>query len=287
MPIGDSELILNADGSIYHLNLIPEDISDTIILVGDPNRVPLVSRHFDSIDLIKQKREFLTHTGVCNGKKLTVLSTGIGAGNIDIVLNELDALVNIDLSTREVKKQHQVLNLIRIGTSGAIQPSIPVDSFLVSESAVGFDGILHFYKSQTASDAMENALKAHFSWEDFGIVPYAAKGGESLINSFSSKPFLTGITVTNGGFYGPQGRSLRLEPQLIDFHTKLQSFQFNGKQLTNLEMETATIYGLAQLLGHQALSLNAILANRPMGTFSKDPRKTVESLITQSLEVLT
>ncbi len=288
MPIGESELILNADGSIYHLNLLPEDIASTIIVVGDPGRVEQVSRYFDSIEIAKEKREFLTHTGYLNGQRITVLSTGIGTGNIDIVMNELDALANIDFATREVIPEPKSLNIVRIGTSGAIQTDIPVDSFLLSEFAVGLDGILHFYeKERIEIDAMTQALRVHLSWQDDGIVPYTSKCDKNLQKVFNSNRIRLGITATNAGFYAPQGRELRLKPKMSDFHSKLASFKFEGRQITNLEMETATIYGLAELLRHKAISLNAILANRPLRTFSKNPRKTIDALIQLSLELLT
>ena len=288
MPIGESELILNADGSIYHLNLLPEDIAATVIVVGDPNRVGQVSQYFDSIDVIKQKREFLTHTGYLKGKRFTVLSTGIGTGNIDIVLNELDALANIDFKTREVASTPKSLNIVRIGTSGAIQRDIPIDSFLLSEYGIGLDGILHFYqKEHIEISAMTESLIAHLNWRDHGIVPYTAKCDTTLQKVFESNRIRLGTTVTNAGFYGPQGRELRLTARMKDFHSKLSSFSFEGKSITNLEMETATIYGLAQLLGHKAVSLNAILANRPLGTFSRNPRKTIDGLIQLALNLLT
>ncbi len=288
MPFGESELILNADGSVYHLNLLPEDIAHTIIFVGDPDRVVEVSKYFDSMELIKQKREFLTHTGYLNGKRLTVLSTGIGAGNIDIVLNELDALVNINLMTREAKSTLTKLNLVRIGTSGAIQHDIPVDSFILSEHAIGLDGILHFYDKEIVENvAMTKRLNEYLNWSGLGIRPYCLKCDEELKEVMHSNRIRLGMTVTNVGFYGPQGRQLRLAPKLQDFHEKLASFQFQNASITNLEMETAAIYGLSKLLGHRAISLNAILANRPRGTFSKNPKQTVDSLIALSLKLLT
>lgn len=288
MPIGESELILNTDGSIYHLNLLPDDIATTVVVVGDPNRVGQVSKYFDGIDVIKQKREFLTHTGHFNGKRLTVLSTGIGTGNIDIVLNELDALVNIDFASREVKEHFTALNIIRIGTSGAIQPNIPVDSFILSECAIGLDGILHFYeKDKVEITEMTKELMHHLDWKSYDIVPYSIESDADLRNQLGSNRIRLGITVTNGGFYGPQGRELRLTPKLVDFHSKLSTFRYEGKSITNLEMETASIYGLSALLGHNAVSLNAILANRPLGTFSKNPYTTIDTLIQLTLDALT
>lgn len=285
MPLAASELILNSDGSIYHLNLLPEDIADTIITVGDPERVSEVSKHFDTIELKKTKREFHTHTGFLNGKRISVISTGIGTDNIDIVLNELDALVNIDLKVMSQKTQKKTLTIIRIGTSGAIQPNIKTDSFLLSETAVGLDGLLHFYNTaKKQNEALVSSLEKHLKWQEFAITPYAFDADAMLVDKLKSKCTMVGITVTNAGFYGPQGRSLRLAPKLVDFHQKLASFQFQTKQLTNLEMETAGIYGLAKLLGHRAVSLNAILANRATGEFSSNPNKTVAELITYCLE---
>jgi len=288
MPIAESELILNADGSIYHLNLLPEDIANTIITVGDPDRVHGVSKYFDSIELKKGKREFVTHTGILNGTRITVLSTGIGTDNIDIVLNELDALTNIDLRTRELKKSKTSLNIIRIGTSGAIQADIPVDTFLLSEMAIGFDGLLHFYDSKEFQNTeLINDLNPYLNWDSRGITPYVFGCNKILAEKLISNRIRLGITVTNAGFYAPQGRELRLSPSLTDFHQKLKGFNFRGKKITNLEMETAGIYGLSKLLGHKAVSMNAILANRTTGAFSKDPNKTVDALIKYCLQKLT
>jgi len=288
MPIAESELILNADGSIYHLNLLPEDIADTIITVGDPDRVADVSQYFDTISLKKSKREFVTHTGVLNGTRLTVLSTGIGTDNIDIVFNELDALVNIDLNARVVKLTKKSLNIVRIGTSGAIQKNIPVDSIILSKTAIGLDGLLHFYQGQNVqNNALIESLTTHLDWANHNIHPYAFSCDDNLVQKLHSNHIQLGTTITNAGFYAPQGRQIRLEPKLTDFHEKLQSFVFQDKKLTNLEMETAGIYGLAKLLGHKAVSMNAILANRATGEFSKSPTTTVDSLIQYCLEKLT
>lgn len=288
MPLALSELICNPDGSIYHLNLHPEDIADTIITVGDPDRVASVSQYFDSITLKKGKREFVTHTGILNGKQLSVVSTGIGTDNIDIVLNELDALVNIDLNTREIRKQKKRLSIIRIGTSGAVQADIPIDSFLLSRSAIGLDGLLHFYtgSSMQQDRDIQQALVAHFGWQE-SITPYVFPCSETLAKQLEDEKLVYGTTVTNAGFYGPQGRQLRLRPQLTDFHQKLKSFYHQGIRITNLEMETAGIYGLANLLGHHALSMNAILANRATGEFSDRPQETVDALIRFCLGQLT
>ncbi len=283
--IASSELILNDDGSIYHLCLKPGEIADTIITVGDPERVEDVTRHFDTIEVKAQKREFKTITGVYKGKRLTVISTGIGTDNIDIVFNELDALVNIDFKNRLVKDKHTPLTFIRIGTSGSIQSEIPINSFLISEIAVGFDNLLHFYDNTNFLDLpFSEALKKHTNWSTQKSDPYVVKADESLVSHFNTKDFVKGITATNVGFYGPQGRKLRLALQDDSLNNKLQSFIFQNQKITNLEMETSGIYGIAKLLGHRAISLNAILANRANGTFSDSPKKSVNLLIEKTLE---
>ncbi|UII75777.1 nucleoside phosphorylase [Flagellimonas sp. HMM57] len=288
MVLGDSELILNPDGSIYHLNLLPQDIASTIITVGDPDRVRCISAYFDSIEVEKGKREFLTHTGSYKGKRISVVSTGIGTDNIDIVFNELDALVNIDFTTRQIKSNKTQLNFIRIGTSGAIQADIAVDTFLLSEIAIGFEGLLHFYNTNEATEkVLEAKLNEYLGWKSHNITAYAISSDESLRNEFLSNRIRLGITVTNSGFYGPQGRKLRLMPQIPDFNEKLAAFTYKNQKITNLEMETAGIYGLSKLLGHRAISLNAILANRATGDFSKNPDKTIDNLIQYALEKLT
>ena len=285
MQIGASELILNEDGSIYHLNLLPEDLAETVILVGDQNRVPRVSQHFDSLELIKGKREFITHTGWIQNKRISVLSTGIGTDNIDIVLNELDALVNIDLEKREVRKIKKQLDFIRIGTSGAIQPNIPIDSFLVSEYAIGFDNVLHYYQSKEVrlSD-IENAFMNHSRWSAQKSLPYVVKCDPHLLAMFSKAPVITGFTGSNAGFYAPQGRRLRIAPEDVKLNDTLATFEFKGLRLTNLEMETSAIYGLSGLMGHRAISLNAIIANRSTLEFSTAPGKTIDRLIEWTLE---
>ncbi|PCJ94839.1 MAG: phosphorylase [Flavobacteriaceae bacterium] len=288
MQLGPSELILNPDNSIYHLNLLPEDIANTIITVGDPDRVADVSKYFDTIELRKGKREFITHTGVLNGKRITVISTGIGTDNIDIVLNELDALVNIDFNTRTIKSNKTRLDLIRIGTSGAIQPNIPIDSFLMSEYAMGFDNLLHFYDSgHVQYTNIQEAFVKHADWYIHKSTPYVVKFDEDLGEQLNSNRIRFGFTVTNTGFYGPQGRKLRLGTQDTDLNSKLASFTYQNMQITNLEMETSGIYGLAKLHGHRAVSLNCILANRSTGEFSKNPSKAVDELIQYTLQKLT
>ncbi|MEZ4810873.1 MAG: nucleoside phosphorylase [Allomuricauda sp.] len=288
MSLGNSELILNPDGSIYHLSLLPKDIAPTIITVGDPARVHAVSKYFDSIEFKKEKREFLTHTGHCKGKRITVISTGIGTDNIDIVLNELDALANIDFATRKVKSQKIQLSFIRIGTSGSIQKEVPVDSFLLSASAIGLDNVLHFYESgHVRNKKLEQRLHEYLDWKKYDIAPYAVDCDQNLSEIFTSNRIRFGITVTNSGFYGPQGRSLRLPLKIPDFNTRLASFSYENLKLTNHEMETAAIYGLAKMHGHRAVSLNAILANRATGEFSRQGHKTVDELIKFTLEKLT
>ena len=285
--LGNSELILNADGSIYHLNLIPEDIADTIITVGDPDRVQSVSKYFDTVEIKKQKREFVTHTGTYAGKRLTVISTGIGTDNIDIVFNELDGLANIDFESREIKQQKRTLNFIRVGTSGSLQANIPVDSFLMSSTGVGFDNLLHFYDGgHIKNQVLEKALSDYLGWSHYQIHPYAVDFDQDLANQFTDNRIRFGITVTKSGFYGPQGRSLRLAPTIKDFNEKLAGFSHDGRQITNLEMETSGMYGLAKLHGHRAVSLNAILANRATGEFSKNGHRTIDELIQFTLEHL-
>ena len=286
--IKESELILNPDGSIYHLNLRPEQVADTIILVGDPNRVPRVSAYFDTIEFSTQKREFCTHTGTYKGKRLTALSTGIGPDNIDIVINELDALFNIDLHTRKPKEQLTSLNIVRFGTSGSLQADIPVDSFVLSSHGLGMDNMLHAYKDapNVREIAMEEAFMAHTQWNTDKGRPYIVGCGETLKQRLLTDKVFEGITGTAPGFYGHQGRMLRLHVQDPTLNDKLHSFNYKGYRMTNLEMETSAIYGLSKLLGHQAVSLNAIIANRATGTFTKDTKKVVENLIVYGLEQL-
>ena len=285
--IASSELILNPDGSVYHLNLKPENIAHDIIFVGDPDRVEKITQFFDSIEFSIQKREFKTQTGIYKGKRLTVLSTGIGPDNIDIVLNELDALVNIDLNTRLPKEQLTALNIIRIGTSGSIQADIPVDSFVLSQFGIGLDNMLRSYiVDEITHKDIEEAFITQTEWNLQKGRPYAIACSEVLEKRIESNQMHKGITCTVGGFYGPQGRVLRLPIQDSDLNSKMDHFQFNGNRITNLEMETTAIYGLSALLGHHALSLNAIIANRATGTFSEDPTKAVDELIAYTLDKL-
>ena len=285
--IKESELILNPDGSIYHLNLKPEDISDTILFVGDQDRVEKITKHFDTIEFSTQKREFKTQTGTYKGKRISVISTGIGPDNIDIVLNELDALINIDFTTRTIKEKLNSLNIIRIGTSGSLQSDIPVDSFLIGTHGLDLNGMLHFYELEDiCNHEIENAFMKHTHWNSNKARPIAINNSLELERIFESRQTYKGITGTAGGFYGPQGRVLRLAIQDSELNNKMNSFLYNGLRISNLEMETATIYGLSKLLGHNAVSLNAIIANRANGTFSKNPAKTIESLIIYTLDRL-
>jgi uridine phosphorylase len=284
--IAESELIINPRGAVYHLDLTPDEIGTTVITVGDPDRVKEVSKYFDSIELKRQHREFISHTGYIGKKRLTVLSSGIGPDNIDIVINELDALVNIDFETREVKKQLRSINIIRIGTSGSLQPDIPVDSFVASTHGLGVDNLLNFYRHE--QNEQENELIHSFitHTQIHGPIghPYISSGSASLIKHFVDG-FHQGITVTCPGFYGPQGRILRLgvsSPQLVD---RLTDFRFGQHRITNFEMETSAIYGLGKLLGHNCLAVNAIVANRVLKQFSKDGKATVENLIKKFIEI--
>ncbi|ATA88955.1 phosphorylase [Capnocytophaga stomatis] len=279
--IRESELILNPDGSIYHLNLKPEQVATTIILVGDQNRVARISAHFDTIEHQVQKREFCTHTGTYKGKRLMVISTGIGPDNIDIVINELDALFNIDLETRQPKKELTSLNFIRFGTSGSLQADIPVDSFVLSSHGLGMDNMLHSYLDihQVTEKDIEDAFIKHTNWNENKGRPYIVACGETLKKKLLTSEVFEGITGTAPGFYGPQGRVLRLAVQDSELNDKLHNFKYNNFRMTNLEMETSAIYGLSKLLGHQAVSLNVIIANRANGTFTKDTKQAVEKLI--------
>jgi uridine phosphorylase len=282
-----SELIINPDGSIYHLNLHPENIAHTIITVGDQDRVSKITKHFDSIEFSTQKREFKTETGFYKDKKITVISTGIGPDNIDIVFNELDALVNIDLNQRIIKEKHTKLDIIRIGTSGSIQANIPVDAFVAAKYGLGLDGLIHAYDSEHILEReIEDAFIAHTNWNNRKARPYIVKNNSELENKLTSDQTFLGITATAVGFYGPQGRELRLPIKNKDLNSKMDSFNFNGIKITNFEMETSAMYGLGKLLGHHVLSLNAIIANRANGTFSSNPKKTVEELILYTLEKL-
>ena len=282
-----SELILNPDGSVYHLNAKPENIAQDIIFVGDQDRVEKITQYFDTITFKTQKREFKTQTGTYKGKEITVISTGIGPDNIDIVMNELDALHNIDFKTRKPTKEITKLHIIRVGTSGSLQKNIPVDSIVISTAGLGMDNMLRSYKVEDVCNIkMEDAFVKHTQWNLDKGRPYVIECSDMLKKHFDSEDIHKGITATSGGFYGPQGRVLRLQLEDDKLNDTLSSFEFKGQKLTNLEMETAAIYGLSSLLGHDALSMNAIVANRANGTFSEDPYKAIDSLIQYTLEKL-
>ncbi len=286
--ISNAELILNADGSIYHLNLRPEDIAPTIITVGNPGRVARVSQYFDEVRVKKEKREFVCHTGRIGQTELSVLSTGIGPDNIDIVINELDALVNIDFETRAPKAEHTALNIIRIGTSGSLRADLPVDGFVASAYGIGLDNMLSFYQYQQnlAEAELEDELRA-FLKEKMDLPFYVCAGSKALLETIG-QGMHPGITLTAAGFYGPQGRQLRLQPRFnTERMEQLGYFYFGKTPITNFEMETAAIYGLSRMLGHHALSTNVILANRPAGQFSPDPKQSVDKLIEYVLGQLT
>ncbi len=285
--IAESELILNPNGSVYHLNLKPKNVATNIIFVGDQNRVSKIAAHFDTIEFETQKREFKTMTGMFKGTRMSVISTGIGPDNIDIVMNELDALFNIDLKTRTLKTEHTSLNIVRIGTSGSLQSDIPVDSFVLAKYGLGFDGMLHSYDCEHILEAdFEDAFIKHTNWDNRKARPYVVKNSEVLEKRLVSNKVFVGVTATAVGFYGPQGRVLRLALHDPTLNSKIDSFDFKGIKITNLEMETSAIYGLAKLLGHHACSMNAIIANRANGTFSENPYKPIDELIEYTLNKL-
>ena len=284
--ISETDLILNADGSVYHLNLLPGDIASTIITVGDPERVSAISKYFDRVEIRKSKREFISHTGYLGSKRITVLSTGIGTGNIDIVLNELDALVNIDLDTRRVKEELQKLTIIRIGTSGAIQADIPVDCLRVSSAAVGFDTMMNYYEHSNSLNGQQfiEDLLATLP-KNYPLHPYFSEADDDLLRRMG-KSLPQGITLTAPGFYAPQGRQIRAKNNFPELLPVLQNFSSHDQRMTNIEMETAGIYGMASALGHRAISFNIILANRVTQNFSAQPQQSVDLNIKLILEKL-
>lgn len=285
--IAESELIINGRGAVYHLDCRPEEIAQTIVTVGDPDRVAEVSKHFDKVEYQNNHREFVTHTGYIGNKRISCVSTGIGPDNIDIVFNELDALVNIDFETRLIKENLTCLNIIRFGTSGSLQKDIPVDSFVASSHGLGLDNLMHFYRQENNEEEHQlmQAFNTHTQLSSGKVSPYINMSSAALIKHFT-KNYHQGITVTCPGFYGPQGRVLRLGlgyPMLID---NLTNFQFGNYRITNFEMETSAIYGLGNLLGHHCLSLSAIVANRITREFSENGALAVENLIKQSLQII-
>jgi len=284
MRIKDSELPLQPTGAVYHLNLFPEEIADNIIVVGDPGRVAAVSKYFDTIECKKSNREINTHTGTYKGKRISVLSTGMGTDNIDICLTELDALANIDLKTREVKETGRKFNIVRIGTCGALQPDIDVNTFVASEAGFGFDGLLHFYDYGNISDEeLVEAFVKHTGWNERLPYPYCVEGSKELMNKIGFD-MTHGITASAGGFYGPQGREIRAKLKYPDLNSKIDTFNYNGRRITNLEMETSALYGLSKMLGHNALTVCVAIANRVTKEFSKDYHPAVDALIQTVLE---
>ncbi len=280
--IPESELILNADGSIYHLGLLPQQLADIVLTVGDPDRVPRISKYFDKIEVEIKRREFVIHTGYYKNTRLTVLSTGMGTDNIDIVMNELDAVANIDLANRRVKEEFRKLSIIRIGTSGALQANVPLGAHLASAGVFGLDALMQSYQYQPQESEINYCrdLKAHMQ---LNFLPYFAPASEGLLRHFAQE-LMQGVTATCAGFYGPQGRVLRLRPANPDFVKQLASFRSGDIKITNFEMETAGYYALGRLLGHDVLSLNAIVANRITGEFAVNANEVVENLIVKVLE---
>jgi uridine phosphorylase len=284
-----SELILNNDGTIFHLHLKPENIADNILLVGDQARVETVAGFFEKVEFSAKNREFRTVTGWYNGQKFSVISTGIGTDNIDIVLNELDALVNIDLETRQIKKEKKSLSIVRIGTSGSLQEDIPVNAFVVAKKSIGFDGMLNFYanREQHCDLAFEKAFKQFTGWNDSLPTPYVVDSSKNLFSRLSDKQFLKGVTISAPGFYGPQGRVLRLPLAMPQLNQLLNKFRFEGLKITNFEMESSAIYGLSKMLGHQALTVCLIIANRVTGQANENYRPEMKKLIKTVLDKLT
>lgn len=277
--IPESELLINSDGTIYHLHLKPENLASVVFTVGDPDRVAMVSKYFDQIDFKTKKREFVTHTGRIGGKRVTVLSTGMGTDNIEILMTELDALVNVDLNTRTVKPKKSSLDIIRLGTSGSMVEEIEAGSLLVSEAAIGLDTLMQFYpelsSDQSFAKLVQDTLELPFQ-------PYQAHASKDLLAELPSE-FYRGLTLTAPGFYAPQGREVRLKPRIHQMIERLASINQDGKRLTNFEMETAGYYAMGELLGHRMLSLNAIVANRPSGKIDQHAGKTVDTLIQKAL----
>jgi uridine phosphorylase len=286
ITIENTHLLINPDGSIYHLNLKPGQVADTIILVGDPDRVPEISANFDRVELTVRNREFVTHTGYYKGQRYTALSTGIGTDNIDIVVNELDALVNIDFATRMILPEHKKLNIIRIGTSGAIQPDIPIDTFGLSTYGIGFDNLLYYYRDAMVQDEkMADAFLEHMKWNIRNVRPYFVKASEALVKKFDGS-IVKGMTVTAPGFYGPQSRKLRIELAEPDMISRLQSFRTGEERIINFEMETSALYALGAMLDHNVLTMCALIANRATQDYSLNYKPVIRKLIGQVLDTM-
>lgn len=281
-----SELIVNADGSIFHLHLKPEQLADNVILVGDPGRVALVAAYFDTQECSVSSREFNTITGTYKGKRISVISTGIGTDNIDIVMNELDALANIDLENRTEKPQTRQLTIVRIGTSGGMQPDIPLGSFLISEKSIGFDGMLNFYAGRDAVCDLEfeKQMTSHLNWNPQLAAPYVVDADAELVNRIGKDDMLRGVTISANGFYGPQGRVLRLDLADMHLNDKIESFRFKNYKITNYEMEGSAIAGLAKMMGHKAMTVCCIIANRRVEAANTDYKPYIEQLVTTVLD---
>lgn len=284
--IAESELILNDDGSIFHLHLTPEQLADKVILVGDPGRVKLAASLFDTIEVEVESREFRTATGLFQGKRISVVSTGIGTDNIDIVMNELDALVNVDLATRLPKEEHRTLEIVRVGTSGSLQADIPIDSFLISEKSLGFDGLLNFYegRNEVSDLAFEEAFTTFVNWNALLAKPYVVDSSSMMVDRLHSDATIKGVTISAPGFYGPQGRIIRLNTVDNNLNDNIAAFRFEGHMVTNYEMESSAIAGLSLMLGHESTTVCAIIANRANGTSSPDYKATIKQLLSYVLE---
>ncbi|SNZ01660.1 nucleoside phosphorylase [Flagellimonas pacifica] len=287
--ISDSELILNPDGSVFHLHLKPGQIANTIILVGDPNRVDVIKSMFTDIEYQIANREYVSTTGKFNDTRITVVSTGVGIGNIDIVMNELDALVNIDFESREIKKEKKKLEFIRIGTSGSLQKDIPVNSYVISEKSAGFDNLLYFYEDEgkVVNEEFRRLLRILIGGHSIFLNPYVVDASEKLLDQLKSKEAFSGITITSPGFYVPQGRELRLSKKLKDINQKLSDFEYHGYKITNYEMESSALYGLAKMLGHEAIAICLVIANRLNNQANENYRDNVKELIAYVLHKIT
>ena len=287
-PIPSSELIINDDGSVFHLHILPEDLADIVIMMGDPGRVSTIAEHFDTIELDKSSREFHTITGTYHGKRVTAMSHGIGTDNIDIVMTELDALANVDFKTRLPKKEHRRLKILRIGTCGAAQPDIPLGSYILSHISIGFDGVVNWYKDGESIFLMdfENAFIKHMNWPERFAKPYFVRASQEIIDKFSPWT-VKGMTVSAPGFYGPQGRSVRLELTVPDLIEKLESFSYGGYRITNIEMESSALAGMAALLGHDAATVCLAIANRHVKESNPDYKPLMAQLLQKALDTLT
>lgn len=283
--IPDSELIINNDGSVFHLHIKPEQLSDKIIMMGDPSRVDLTASFFDSIECTVQSREFRTITGMYKGKRITALSHGIGPDNIDIVLTELDALANVDFKTHEVKKDFKQLTMVRVGTSGGMQPNCPIGSYVVASKSIGFDGVLNYYegRERVVEQDFEDAFKEYVDWSPLHCAPYVVEADQELVNRIGHD-MIQGVTISSIGFYGPQGRYVRMPLAKPDLNSRIEAFEFKGEKITNYEMESAPLAGLGKLMGHKAMTVCTIIANRLSGGSNSEYKGSIEDLIKKVLD---